>query len=151
MSKTQALREAVNLAEEPAGFAPAVRARAALDGVRRRAVDVRARAQGQARAAIDRRRTAAAVRLEDLAAALRPDDPEHAARARRKAAAIAGASGAALIAAVGLGMALGVMISRRLKRRSELRARVAGGAPPARQPEVVGQDLTEVPASALDF
>lgn len=148
MRKTEAAHELRHARALDLPAVSADRARDALDQVRRRTQEVRARAQGRARAAIDRRRTAAAARLEGLAGALRPEDPAGVMRARRKAAAVAGASSVVLVAALGIGVALGFMLSRRLKERAELRARVAASELPA---GMAGQESMATPAAALDF
>jgi pantoate kinase len=85
--------------------------------MRRKAQDLTVQAQSRARGEIDRRRTRAATTLEGLADALRPDRV-----ARRKTLAVAGGSGLALTAALGIGVALGFVMSRELKKRADQRA-----------------------------
>lgn len=124
------------------------RARAALDTVRRRAKEARMRAQGRALARIDRGRSAAATGLESLVDAIRPTDAQSTARTRRRAAVLAGGSGVVLLAAVGLGLALGLMLSKRLQRKEQVRERLAGanGAtrPPGLGPEPTGGESVPV-------
>ena len=131
-------------------------ARAALGLMRRRAQDMRARAQGlavsaprQAREAVARRRTATAARLESLADAIRPLDQTEAARARRKTAMIAGGSTLALAAALGAGVALGMFISRRLQKRRAERARPEGPAPGTERPPAISEPTVFADAGGL--
>jgi len=114
------------------------RARAAIEEVRRRAAESRLQARERALAKIDEGRDVAAARLAGLADALRP-----AGSSRRRAAVIAGGSGAVLVAAVGLGVAFGYMMSRRKRQREQVRQRMAAvDAPPA----VVSSEPLATPA-----
>lgn len=130
--------------------AQAERARAALGTVGRRAKEAQMRARGRALAQIDRGRSAAATRLEGLVDAIRPLDHDHLARARRRAAAIAGASGVALVAAVGLGVALGMMWSRRLRQKDQVRERLAASETTP-HPATQVQDPTATPAAPIVY
>jgi Flp pilus assembly protein TadB len=114
MNTTDALRQIRATAEEMP--AKAASARAALNQMRRRAVDFTDQAHSRARGEIYRRRSTAADTLEDLAGALRP-----ARGSRRRTMAIAGGSGLAITAVLGLGVALGFVVSRELKKRADLR------------------------------
>ena len=124
MTRLQAAVEPRRAAEalEALKTAQIERARAALDTVSQKAKAARARARGHAVVRIDRGRSAAADRLEGIVDALRPD---YAARSRRKAAAIAGGSSVALLAAIGLGVGLGMLWSKRLKQKEQVRERLA--------------------------
>jgi hypothetical protein len=96
------------------------RARDLVAGAQSRARDAQDRARevrGLARDRIDARRSVTADRLEDLADALRP-----AAQSRRRNMAVAGGSGLALVAVLGAGVALGLVLSREMKKRADLRA-----------------------------
>ncbi|CAN7506861.1 hypothetical protein LJR225_003627 [Phenylobacterium sp. LjRoot225] len=117
MKTTEAMRELRTIADDLP--AKAASAREAFNQMRRKAQDLTVQAQGRARGEIDRRRTTAATTLESLAGALRPDSDV---RARRKTLAIAGGSSLALTAALGIGVALGFMMSRELKKRADQRA-----------------------------
>lgn len=122
MNKTDAMRELRTAAADLP--AKAASARAALNQMRRKAQDLTVQARSRARGELERRRITAADTLESLAGALRPD----AARARRKTLAIAGGSTLALTAALGVGVALGFMMSRQLKKRAEQQRVETGGA-----------------------
>jgi len=117
MNKTDALRELRSATQDLP--ARAASARAALNQWRRRAQDLSVQAQSRARGEIDRRRATAAATLEGLAGALRP---AHGGRGRRKSLASAAGPGLALTAALGIGVALGFLVSRQLKKRAEERA-----------------------------
>lgn len=145
-----ALRGRAAEALETLKAAQADRARAALDTVGRRAKEARMRARGRALAQIDRGRSAAATRLEGLVDAIRPLDPDHLAKARRRAVALAGASGVALVAAVGLGVALGLMWSRRLRRKDQARERLAASNTTP-HPATQVQDPGATPAAPIVY
>ena len=99
--------------------------------VQRQAGVLRDRARLRARGEIDRRRTDAATTLETLAQALRPHDAAVGGKARRTALALAGGSGLALTAALGIGVAMGMLLSARRKKRADERTPSAGEeAPP---------------------
>jgi hypothetical protein len=115
MNRTEATRELRAVVDDLP--ARAASAREALNQMRRKAQDLTVQAQSRARGEIDRRRTRAATTLEGLADALRPDRA-----ARRKTLAVAGGSGLALTAALGIGVALGFVMSRELKKRADQRA-----------------------------
>jgi hypothetical protein len=115
MNRTEAMRELRSVAEDLP--ARAASAREALNQMRRRAQDLTVQAHSRARGEIERRRTTAATTLEGLADALRPNGV-----ARRRTLAVAGGSGLALTAALGIGVALGFVVSRELKKRADLRA-----------------------------
>src|SRR6202008_1816081 len=117
MKATEAMRELRTIADDLP--AKAASARETLNQMRRRAQDLTLQARGRARGEIDRRRATAATTLESLAGALRPDGDR---RARRKTLAIAGGSSLVLTAALGIGVALGFVMSRELKKRADLRA-----------------------------
>lgn len=126
MSMTEAASESRRMIQEAVATAPAkaAAARAALIDLGARARDLVADAQGRARDArsrardqIDRRRSVTADRLEDFADALRP-----AAQGRRRTMDVAGGSGLALVAVLGAGVALGLVLSREMKKRADLRA-----------------------------
>jgi hypothetical protein len=146
MKTTEAMRELRTIADDLPAKAAA--AREALNQMRRRAQDLTLQARGRARGEIDRRRTTAATTLESLAGALRPERD-----ARRKTLAIAGGSGLVLTAALGIGVALGFVMSRELKKRADQRAGTAAAetdetkdsAPP---PQAPASDST---TSSLDF
>jgi hypothetical protein len=100
--------------------------------LRARADELKARAQDlaeRARSEVMRRRSAAADNLENLAGAVRPDE-EIAARVRRQRLVVGGGSTLAIVAAVGAGVALGVLFTRRRKQRLETKV-----AAPAVTPE----------------
>jgi hypothetical protein len=126
MSMTEAASQSRRMIEDAVASAPtkAAAARAALIDLGGRARDLVADAQSRARDAqsrardqIDRRRSVTADRLEDFADALRPP-----AQGRRRTMAVAGGSGLALVVVLGAGVALGLVLSRELKRRADLRA-----------------------------
>ena len=121
MSKTQAL-EALEARRSQAADAvkaatKALAASAPATRMRRKALDLTSQARARARNEVARRRTSAAATLESLADALRGEDREADARARRKTLAVAGGSSLALTAALGIGVALGFALSRQLKKR----------------------------------
>lgn len=116
MNKDDVTRELRTAADDLP--AKAASARAALTQMGRKAQDLTLQARSRARGGIDRGRTAAATTLESLAGALRPDGD---ARARRRIPPIPGGSNLALAAALGIGVALGFMMSRELKRRADPR------------------------------
>lgn len=150
MRMTEAASESRRMIDAAAAAAPArvAAARMALIDAGDRAKDMGERArdlvasmQTRARDQIDRRRSRSADRLESLADVLRPSD--QASRARHRT--IAGSS-LALAAVLGAGVALGLVVSRELKKRADLRAAEAKSlikeTPPMPQP--IEQD----PASA---
>jgi hypothetical protein len=79
-----------------------------------RAADLKDWAKDRAQGEVSRRRSSAADTLESLAEVLRPDANQ---RRRRKTLALVGGSGLALTAAVGIGVAVGFVLSRELKKR----------------------------------
>jgi hypothetical protein len=83
------------------------------DQARERAADLGGRARERAMDEVATRRSSAADVLEDWADVVRPD-----AHRRRRQIAMVGGSGLALTAAVGLGVALGFVVSRELKKRA---------------------------------
>jgi hypothetical protein len=120
-------REAADSLQATAA-AKAAAARATLDQMAKRArefasraQDLAARAPERARSEISQRRTAAAESLESLAEALRPTEVARA-RARRNTVMVAGGSTLAIIAALGAGVALGFLLSRRRHEREARRA-----------------------------
>jgi hypothetical protein len=96
------------------------RARALTAQAQSRARDFTGHAQGRAYEGIDRGRTAAALKLEALAAALRSQHA-HGRKSHRKLP-IGGRSGLALAATIGLGVALGLAVSHQVKKRRAERA-----------------------------
>jgi hypothetical protein len=98
--------------------------------MRRSAQDLTSRVQSRARGEVDRRRMTAATTLESLASALRPDGAD-----RNRKRAIVGGSSLALTAALGVGVALGFLLSRQLKARAERRAALPVAAPQDRPEE----------------
>ncbi|MDB5445034.1 MAG: hypothetical protein JWQ97_351 [Phenylobacterium sp.] len=118
MSKTDALEARRSQAADAVKAATkAVATSAAVTQMRKKALDLTGQAKARAREEVARRRSSAAVTLESLADALRGEDPQADARARRKTLAVAGGSGLALTVAVGIGVALGFALSRQLKKR----------------------------------
>lgn len=102
--------------------AKAAAARAALVDLGERAKDLVASLQARARDEAARRRSATADSLETLAGALRRGDKTG--TQRRRAIAVAGPS-LALAVALGAGVALGVVLSRQMKKRADRRAALA--------------------------
>lgn len=153
MSMTEAASQSRRMIEDAVSAAPtkAAAARAALIDLGARARDLvadaqtRARdAQSRARDQIERRRSITADRLEDMADALRPT-----AQSRRRTMAVAGGSGLALVVVLGAGVALGLVLSRELKKRAEQRAaeekalikETPPPMPAGMEPEVAGAGL----------
>jgi hypothetical protein len=128
MSKMQTVLETYRSAAEPVAARGADAARSVVDHMRRGAQDLTNRVQSRARDEIDRRRATAATTLESLASALRPDGSD-----RRRKLAIVGGSSLALTAALGMGVALGFVLSRQLKARAERRTEIAAAAPAPRE------------------
>jgi hypothetical protein len=114
----QIRRKALDLTGEARDLAADVAAQA-RELARDRARSLRAWARGRARDEVTARRTAAADKLETLADILRPDADQ---RRRRKTFAMVGGTGVALTAAVGVGVALGYMLNRELKKRAAAKA-----------------------------
>jgi len=130
MSMTEAASDSRRMIGDAVAAAPAkaAAARAALIDMGARARDLVADAQSRARDVqsrtrdrIERRRSVTADRLEDFADALRPK-----AQSRRRTLAIAGGSSLALVAVLGAGVALGLVLSREMKKRADLRAAESG-------------------------
>lgn len=142
MSMTEAVSESRRRVDDAVAAAPTkvAAARAALSDMGGRARDLVVGVQSRARDQIDRRRSVTADRLASLAEALRPEGG--AARARRKALFVAGGSGLALVAVLGAGVALGLVLSRQMKKRADLRAAEARTlikeTPP--RPQAIEQD-----------
>jgi hypothetical protein len=95
------------------------------------------RAPQQARDELVRRRSDAAARLESLAETIRPDE-EARARDVRRTAAIAGGSTLILAVALGAGVAIGMLISKRSKQK-----RAAEQA--MQEPDALGSATRPVP------
>ncbi|CAN7185761.1 hypothetical protein LJR219_000399 [Phenylobacterium sp. LjRoot219] len=113
----------ITIVATPRFTGPSLMRRKPLDQVRRRAREFSAHAQNRARnltgharsgvqGGIDQGRSAAALKLEALAEALRPHEP-------RKLH--IGRPGLALAATLGLGVALGLAVSHQVKKRRAAR------------------------------
>jgi len=95
--------------------------RRALDIASRRTRDLTAYAQTRASGELDRGRSAAATRLEALAQALRPQ-PTRFRAIRRGKMHVGPRSTLAIAATIGVGVAVGLAVSNRLKKRRAARA-----------------------------
>ena len=123
MSKTESMRPdtpRIPDVETALGVDRAAKARAAMELMRKRARDAAEQARIRARGEITRRRVEAADRLEGLAGVLRSQDKKAIARVRRRTAVVASGSTLALTAAIGVGVALGMLVSRQKVKRAAL-------------------------------
>jgi hypothetical protein len=135
MSKTESMRPdtpRIPDVETALGVDRATKARAAMELMRKRARDAAEQARIRARGEISRRRVEAADRLENLAGVLRSQDKKAIARVRRRTAVVASGSTLALTAAIGVGVALGMLMSRQKIKRAAIssggdRAALPGG------------------------
>jgi len=130
----------------PADLADAAKSPASqafVDQLRRRAADVAGMAKqraadftsfarGRAGEEVGRRRSSAADALENLIEVIRPP-ADHRVRRNRKLA-LVGGSGLALTAAVGLGVAVGFVLSRQLKKKAVERQGGGFASSPASSP-----------------